>query len=90
MVARWIPVPKVACSIHVAFIFLSIVSENLHPHQLRYKTNLLHQMSSLCALCRHAGEGRNFPWKSDNAFVKVSSAESNGAFTLIEGFNPFL
>jgi mannose-6-phosphate isomerase-like protein (cupin superfamily) len=42
-------------------------------------------MSSFCALCRHAGEGRNFPWKSDNAFVKVSSAESNGAFTLIEG-----
>jgi hypothetical protein len=42
-------------------------------------------MSSLCALCRHAGEGRNFPWKSDNAFVKVSSVESNGAFTLIEG-----
>lgn len=40
---------------------------------------------SLCALCRKNGEGRNFPWKSDNAFVKVSSIESNGAFSLIEG-----
>ena len=31
-----------------------------------------------------AGEGPNFAWKSDNAYVKVSSAQSDGLMSLIE------
>jgi quercetin dioxygenase-like cupin family protein len=31
-----------------------------------------------------ADKGRSFGWKSDHAFVKVSSEESGGRFTLIE------
>eukprot|EP01035_Chromulina_nebulosa_P038345 gene38345-51789_t len=43
---------------------------------------------SLCALCVRANEasltGKNYAWKSDNAFIKVSSKDSCKAFTLVE------
>ncbi len=31
-----------------------------------------------------AGEGKNYAWANDHTFVKVSSADSGGAFTLME------
>jgi quercetin 2,3-dioxygenase len=31
-----------------------------------------------------AGQGREFAWKSDDAFVKLSSEDSGGMFSLIE------
>jgi quercetin dioxygenase-like cupin family protein len=39
---------------------------------------------SLCALCVKANSGKNWSWKSDNAFLKVSAKDSSGAFSLIE------
>jgi quercetin dioxygenase-like cupin family protein len=30
------------------------------------------------------GQGREFAWKSDDAFVKISSEDSGGSFSLIE------
>jgi quercetin dioxygenase-like cupin family protein len=39
---------------------------------------------SFCALCVKAGTGKNWNWKSDNAFLKVSCKDSEGAFSLLE------
>lgn len=39
---------------------------------------------SICAICVKAGYGRDFPWKSDHAYVKVSKIQSQGHLSLIE------